>query len=99
MTQRAHRIAHPAAAPATAPTAPRIASLADAAIGHPATAERWMHARSQLFGGRTPLEALDNPEGRRRVARQLQWFAGRHLSSRQDPVGAGLAVEDPGLRR
>lgn len=55
---------------------PGIASLAVAAIGNQGMAERWMNARSQLFGGRTPLEALEHPEGHRRVTRQLQWFAG-----------------------
>ena len=75
---------------------PAIASLAVAAIGSPGMAERWMNARSRLFDGCTPLEALESPEGRRRVRRQLQWFAG----GRQSPAaGRASAVEDPGLRR
>jgi len=70
---------------------PAIASLAVAAIGNPTMAALWMHQRRPLFGGLTPLEALDNPEGRRRVRQQLEWFAGHrpHASRPRRPADCG----------
>jgi hypothetical protein len=38
-----------------------------------------MKSPSPLFGGDSPLVAVSTPEGRKRVRRQLVWFAGASL--------------------
>lgn len=40
-------------------------------------AQNWIRTPSRLFEDKSPLEALETPEGRARVDRQLNWFAGR----------------------
>jgi hypothetical protein len=54
----------------------RIEDLAAASIGNDALAAHWLQQPSALFGGTSPLDAIETPWGRYSVRRQLAWFAG-----------------------
>jgi hypothetical protein len=54
----------------------RLADRARAVLGSDTQAERWLSQESPLFDGLSPLASVATADGRRRVARQLSWFAG-----------------------
>ena len=56
--------------------ADRLAVRAWQVLGDRAQVRRWLADPNALAGGDTPLRACGTPEARRRLEKQLDWFAG-----------------------
>ncbi|NNE23463.1 MAG: DUF2384 domain-containing protein [Rhizobiales bacterium] len=46
-------------------------------LGSTRLAQFWMQNANPLLDGTSPAQAIATPEGRRKVERQLAWFAGK----------------------
>ena len=56
--------------------ADELAMRAWQVLGNREQVQRWLAGASALAGGDAPVQACATPEVRRRLERQLEWFAG-----------------------